>query len=92
MWDPSLQVRSEACCLCFASVLRGQGICVCVATAFGVLLFDCLEALGALGPISFDWSLARGLDYYTGVIYEAVLEGGNVGSIAAGAHLFLVII
>jgi histidyl-tRNA synthetase len=49
------------------------------------LLFDYLEALGALGPISFDLSLARGLDYYTGVIYEAVLEGGNVGSIAAGA-------
>lgn len=43
-----------------------------------------LQAFDALGPISFDLSLARGLDYYTGVIYEAVLEGGNVGSIAAG--------
>jgi hypothetical protein len=43
-----------------------------------------LQAFNALGPISFDLSLARGLDYYTGVIYEAVLEGGNVGSIAAG--------
>jgi hypothetical protein len=42
------------------------------------------QAFNALGPISFDLSLARGLDYYTGVIYEAVLEGGNVGSIAAG--------
>eukprot|EP00775_Hariotina_reticulata_P012337 gene12337-12470_t len=50
------------------------------------LLFEYLEALGALGPISFDLSLARGLDYYTGVIYEAVLEGGNVGSIAAGGR------
>uniref|UniRef100_A0A383VD50 Histidine--tRNA ligase, cytoplasmic n=1 Tax=Tetradesmus obliquus TaxID=3088 RepID=A0A383VD50_TETOB len=49
-------------------------------------LFDYLEAFGALGPISFDLSLARGLDYYTGVIYEAVLEGGNVGSIAAGGR------
>jgi len=29
-------------------------------------LFDNLEALGALAPISFDLSLARGLDYYTG--------------------------
>jgi hypothetical protein len=48
-------------------------------------LFGYLEALGALGPISFDLSLARGLDYYTGVIYEAVLCGANVGSIAAGA-------
>eukprot|EP00879_Flechtneria_rotunda_P029211 GHRR01031496.1.p1 GENE.GHRR01031496.1~~GHRR01031496.1.p1 ORF type:complete len:289 (+),score=145.89 GHRR01031496.1:29-895(+) len=50
------------------------------------MLFDFLEAMGALGPISFDLSLARGLDYYTGVIYEAVLEGGNVGSIAAGGR------
>eukprot|EP00878_Enallax_costatus_P014599 GHUV01015273.1.p1 GENE.GHUV01015273.1~~GHUV01015273.1.p1 ORF type:complete len:810 (+),score=288.70 GHUV01015273.1:998-3427(+) len=49
-------------------------------------LFDFLDAFGALGPISFDLSLARGLDYYTGVIYEAVLEGGNVGSIAAGGR------
>lgn len=49
-------------------------------------LFDYLEAFGALGPISFDLSLARGLDYYTGVIYEAVLEGANVGSIAAGGR------
>jgi histidyl-tRNA synthetase len=31
-------------------------------------------------------SLARGLDYYTGVIYEAVLKGANVGSIAAGGR------
>ncbi len=36
-------------------------------------------------PHSFR-SLARGLDYYTGVIYEAVLQGANVGSIAAGGR------
>ncbi len=40
--------------------------------------------MGALGPVTLDLSLARGLDYYTGVIYEAVLQGANVGSIAAG--------
>ena len=28
-----------------------------------------------LTQVSFDLSLARGLDYYTGVIYEAVLAG-----------------
>ena len=28
----------------------------------------------------------RGLDYYTGVIYEVVLVGGNVGAIAAGGR------
>lgn len=48
------------------------------------VLFDYLDAMGALDHITFDLSLARGLDYYTGVIYEAVLQGANVGSIAAG--------
>jgi histidyl-tRNA synthetase len=33
------------------------------------LLFDYLDAMGSLKNISFDMSLARGLDYYTGVIY-----------------------
>ena len=36
--------------------------------------------------VRFDMSLARGLDYYTGVIYEAVLDGGDVGSIAGGGR------
>jgi histidyl-tRNA synthetase len=39
------------------------------------LLFDYLEAFNALETVSFDLSLARGLDYYTGVIYEIVAEG-----------------
>ena len=50
------------------------------------LLFGFLEVMGALEAVSFDLSLARGLDYYTGVIYEAVLDGANVGSIAAGGR------
>ncbi|GAB0096303.1 Histidine--tRNA ligase [Sergentomyia squamirostris] len=33
------------------------------------------EVLGLTNEIKFDLSLARGLDYYTGVIYEAVLTG-----------------
>lgn len=49
-------------------------------------LFSYLDAMGGLGRIVFDLSLARGLDYYTGVIYEAVLQGANVGSIAAGGR------
>ena len=51
-------------------------------------LFGYLEAMGSLPHVSFDLSLARGLDYYTGVIYEVVLVDGTaqVGSIAAGAH------
>jgi histidyl-tRNA synthetase len=39
------------------------------------LLFTYLEAFKALDIISFDLSLARGLDYYTGVIWEVVTEG-----------------
>ncbi|RKP23904.1 hypothetical protein SYNPS1DRAFT_24017, partial [Syncephalis pseudoplumigaleata] len=36
-------------------------------------LFNYLEIFNVLDKISFDMSLARGLDYYTGIIYEAVL-------------------
>ncbi|GIL94796.1 hypothetical protein Vretimale_943 [Volvox reticuliferus] len=49
-------------------------------------MFNMLKAMGALGSLTLDLSLARGLDYYTGVIYEAVLHGANVGSIAAGGR------
>ncbi|KAK0840458.1 Cytoplasmic and mitochondrial histidine tRNA synthetase [Friedmanniomyces endolithicus] len=38
-------------------------------------LFDYLETFEVLDKVSFDMSLARGLDYYTGVIYEVVTEG-----------------
>ncbi|XP_028909314.1 histidine--tRNA ligase, mitochondrial-like [Ornithorhynchus anatinus] len=59
------------------------------------LLFDYLTLLGVADRVSFDLSLARGLDYYTGVIYEAVLaqppaargeEPLGVGSVAAGGR------
>jgi histidyl-tRNA synthetase len=54
------------------------------------LLFDYLAALGALEKIKFNLSLARGLDYYTGVIFEAVAHDGDsdvrVGSIAGGGR------
>ncbi|XP_040851781.1 histidine--tRNA ligase, mitochondrial isoform X1 [Ochotona curzoniae] len=59
------------------------------------LLFEYLTLFGIAEKVSFDLSLARGLDYYTGVIYEAVLpktpaqaqgESLNVGSVAAGGR------
>ncbi|TFK39360.1 histidyl-tRNA synthetase [Crucibulum laeve] len=37
-------------------------------------LFTYLKAYKVLDRISFDLSLARGLDYYTGIIYEAIVE------------------
>ncbi|KAF8959412.1 hypothetical protein BDZ97DRAFT_1906199 [Flammula alnicola] len=38
------------------------------------ILFTLLEAYTFIDKISFDLSLARGLDYYTGIIYEAIVE------------------
>ena len=44
--------------------------------------------MNCLHRLSFDFSLARGLDYYTGLIYEAVLTdpSNKVGSIAGGGR------
>lgn len=39
------------------------------------LLFTYLQSFDVLDRISLDMSLARGLDYYTGIIYEVVTEG-----------------
>ncbi|XP_043924964.1 histidine--tRNA ligase, cytoplasmic isoform X1 [Protopterus annectens] len=66
------------------------------------LLFEYLTLLGATDKINFDLSLARGLDYYTGMICEAVLlqnpneiqpqqkdqseESVGVGSVAGGGR------
>jgi histidyl-tRNA synthetase len=52
------------------------------------ILFEYLEAFDKLKYMSFDLSLARGLDYYTGVIYEAVCMSGTtqVGSIGGGGR------
>ncbi|KAI2631772.1 putative histidyl-tRNA synthetase [Xylaria nigripes] len=54
------------------------------------LLMCYLEVLDVADKVSFDLSLARGLDYYTGLIYEVVpnTDGcqSQVGSIAAGGR------
>nr|XP_018913248.1 PREDICTED: histidine--tRNA ligase, cytoplasmic isoform X1 [Bemisia tabaci] len=53
------------------------------------LLLEYCEYYNVADKVSFDLSLARGLDYYTGIIYEAVLCGGEadgVGSIAGGGR------
>ncbi|RWW23523.1 hypothetical protein GW17_00012229 [Ensete ventricosum] len=41
------------------------------------ILFKALEKAKCLDRVVFDLSLARGLDYYTGVIYEAVFKGST---------------
>lgn len=59
------------------------------------ILLNYCELYGCSGVVSFDLSLARGLDYYTGVIYEAILlsditddkgEPIQVGSVAGGGR------
>ncbi|KAL7180681.1 hypothetical protein ACSBR1_043799 [Camellia fascicularis] len=51
------------------------------------ILFKALEKSKCIDKVVFDLSLARGLDYYTGVIFEAVFKGSTqVGSIAAGGR------
>jgi histidyl-tRNA synthetase len=51
------------------------------------ILFTYLDSIKILDKISFDFSLARGLDYYTGVIYEAILtDTDKVGSISGGGR------
>jgi histidyl-tRNA synthetase len=52
------------------------------------LLFTYLQTFDIIHKFSFDLTLARGLDYYTGIIYEATIIDNNVsiGSIAAGGR------
>ena len=48
------------------------------------VLFTYLTAYRVLDRLSFDLSLARGLDYYTGIIYEAVVEASAPPGFKAG--------
>ena len=52
------------------------------------LLLKYAELYNIQDSISFDLSLARGLDYYTGLIYEVIITDNAVecGSIAAGGR------
>ncbi|XP_041930321.1 histidine--tRNA ligase isoform X1 [Alosa sapidissima] len=47
------------------------------------LLFSYLQLFKVTDKVVFDLSLARGLDYYTGVIYEAILTQAGVAPIPA---------
>ncbi|XP_052891478.1 histidine--tRNA ligase, cytoplasmic-like [Anopheles moucheti] len=55
------------------------------------LLFQYCDIFAVASRISFDLSLARGLDYYTGIIFEAVLlsndeKESSVSSVAGGGR------
>uniref|UniRef100_A0A8C0YPH9 histidine--tRNA ligase n=1 Tax=Cyprinus carpio carpio TaxID=630221 RepID=A0A8C0YPH9_CYPCA len=50
------------------------------------LLFSYLELFQVTDKVVFDLSLARGLDYYTGVIYEAILSQTIPASVSTPAE------
>ncbi|CAO3668951.1 unnamed protein product [Rhizopus stolonifer] len=51
------------------------------------LLLEYLDIFGVKDRVRLDLSLARGLDYYTGIIYEAIqTEVDGMGSVAAGGR------
>lgn len=50
------------------------------------LLFSYLEAFNVLDKTEFNLSLARGLDYYTGLIFEVITEGSAPPSKSGNQH------
>ncbi|MDE6777970.1 MAG: histidine--tRNA ligase, partial [Alistipes sp.] len=49
-------------------------------------IFDCVERLGIGLDIELDLSLARGLNYYTGAIFEVKANDFAIGSICGGGR------
>ena len=48
---------------------------------------DCVEASGALARLRLDPSITRGLDYYTGVVFETTLDAlPQIGSVCSGGR------
>jgi histidyl-tRNA synthetase len=48
------------------------------------ILAGYIKTSGAYENVEFDLALARGLDYYTGLIFEVVISGFEVGSLGGG--------
>jgi histidyl-tRNA synthetase len=72
-------------------ILKGMEMLQKHAVASKVLeelekLVNYVECFGIIERLNLDMSLARGLDYYTGLVYEAVVVDGQVGSIAGGGR------
>jgi len=49
-------------------------------------LFDLIAAAGVSAPVEMDLSLARGLNYYTGAIFEVKALDWEIGSICGGGR------
>jgi histidyl-tRNA synthetase len=48
------------------------------------LLASYLEAYGITSKVLFDFALARGLDYYTGLIYEIIYQPSAADVVHSG--------
>lgn len=51
-----------------------------------VKIFDVLEAMGLSEFVEYDPRIIRGLDYYTGVVFEAWDLGGDGRAVLGGGH------
>jgi histidyl-tRNA synthetase len=50
-------------------------------------IFTMVGDLGLSAYFSYDPSITRGLDYYTGIVYETILEGNqSIGSVCSGGR------
>jgi len=49
-------------------------------------LFGLIDAAGVSAPVEMDLSLARGLNYYTGAIFEVKARDWEIGSICGGGR------
>lgn len=54
------------------------GECCTESIAEFAELTEYLKGFGVIEPIIYDLSLARGLDYYTGIVFEAFDASGNI--------------
>ncbi len=95
----SMPVEAADACLALATIQSADESFVDRVRALGVtheLLDEGLDALAAVvraaaavapGRVIADLKIARGLDYYTGTVYETELEGyAKLGSICSGGR------
>lgn len=67
------------------SILNDENILEKIPSELYNKLFEIID-LSGIKKIKFDISLVRGLDYYTGMIFETVLENIKIGTVSAGGR------
>lgn len=49
-------------------------------------IYEMMKAAGIQDCFKLDPAITRGLDYYTGVVFETFIEGMNIGSVCSGGR------